>query len=127
MSPDPSAARHHRADTTPAPRPWLRGKGPSPDLTAGSRLAVQAVDLRRNLDTALEIHGSPCQADPEAWFPDAAAGVQAAADACLDCRAFLECGAFASAMNSRRLYGVWAGELRGNAQLQIIETEETGS
>ncbi len=48
----------------------------------------------------------------------------AAEDACLDCRAFAACGAFADALESKRLYGVWGGRLRGSAALQI--TDETG-
>ncbi len=48
----------------------------------------------------------------------------AAEDACLDCRAFAACGAFADALESKRLYGVWGGRLRGLESLQITDEEE---
>jgi WhiB family redox-sensing transcriptional regulator len=51
----------------------------------------------------------PCREDPELFFAEAPADVEAAKALCKDCRARPEC--LAGALDRREPWGVWGGEL----------------
>jgi WhiB family redox-sensing transcriptional regulator len=51
----------------------------------------------------------PCTEDPELFFAEAPADVQAAKGLCQGCRARVEC--LTSALDRREPWGVWGGEL----------------
>ena len=114
-------ATHHRSDVEPAAKLWTRQTTRPIPLEAR---AVAATAQRRALDAALDRGPTPCQADPEAWFATTSAAVARASDKCLDCHAFLACAAYGDAMDSKRLYGVLGGRLRGRAALQITDDHE---
>jgi hypothetical protein len=40
-------------------------------------------------------YAPPCAGEPELWFSDLADDIEAASWRCLDCRAFVACGAYA--------------------------------
>lgn len=51
----------------------------------------------------------PCQSDPELWFAESPADVEAAKALCLDCPVREQC--LASALERSEPWGVWGGEL----------------
>lgn len=118
---------HHRDDVEPYPSPW-RGGSTTRNLPLtsiqGTRLAMLAVEQRCALDAVIDRTGpTPCTEDPEAWFATSDDGVERAEDACVErCEAFVQCGAYADAIETRRLVGVWGGRARG---AQITDTDDT--
>ena len=68
------------------------------------------VSVLESLGSAQELEKLPCrQVDPEVFFAESPADVEAAKALCKDCPVVAEC--LAGALERREPWGVWGGEL----------------
>lgn len=108
----------HRTDLSSWPSMWE-------DRRRGRSLVMGGADTERyrradHLAVALQDRladlgaHAPCEAEPEAWFPETRQGVEAAGAACLACPVFVECARLAHELQP--VGGVWAGRDHGSTE-----------
>lgn len=89
-------AAHTREERHANPRPRRKTRPPA---------AVPPASLAELAVPVFTTGGTPCAADPDAWFPEDVAGIERAKAACRTCPALMQCRRWVLA--SPQEHGVW--------------------